>query len=60
MFIKSLKKYNVLSLTETNKNDFESLGPWRKDSHHICPSGRFHALRMLPSDERVIRSERLI
>lgn len=49
----------ILMLTGTNNNDFECFRPRREDSHTICPSGRFHALKILPPDERVITSTRM-
>lgn len=49
----------MLLLTGTNNNGFERFEPRRKDSHTICPSGRFHALTVLPSDESVMTSERI-
>lgn len=36
--------------------DFDSFDPWREDSQTICPSGKFHALNILPSEERVMTS----
>lgn len=45
------------SLTGIFNIDFEPFEPGRKDSQTIWPSGRFHALNILPSEERVITSE---
>lgn len=38
-------------LTGINNNALEDFEPNRKDSHTICPLGRFYALKILPSDE---------
>lgn len=55
VFRKSTRKN--YSLTGMYNIDFDATDPWRKDSQTICPSGRFHALNMLPSEERVMTSE---
>jgi hypothetical protein len=39
--------------------DFDVFDPWREDSQTICPSGKFHALNILPPEERVMTSETL-
>lgn len=44
-------------LTGTDNKDLEGVDPWRKHSHIICPSGRLHALKIVPSDESVTTSE---
>ena len=38
--------------------DLEAVEPGRNDSHIICPSGRFQALKYFPPDDRVITSEK--
>jgi hypothetical protein len=39
--------------------DFDAFDPCREDSQTICPSGKFHALNILPPEERVMTSETL-
>lgn len=50
----SNKEY--ISPTGINNKDFDALEPERKDSQTICPSGRFQARRILPSDDKVMTS----
>lgn len=49
-------KKEINSLTGMLNIDFDSFDPLREDSQTICPSGKFHALNILPSEERVMTS----